>query len=481
MRGISLGAAALGAAVAAALAAGGAGAGTPSSGEQAALADLDAAIDGMIFFTKGRTVYRVTIGVDTNLDGIWDAVAMGSGDYVRVSPDGTKLAVYYGTGGNIYVMSATGDGTDRQLVLSGIGAASGEIPNIEFHPNGHEIVFSQGGLKAVDVTSPNPSNPVLRLLAGYHRYDGEPGMAISGKRAAARDGHDLYAIVIEAAETTWRRDRLYMTGCSAGVSPDGSRLMNNNDAHDTLTLRDWDGSFPLTLSAATCQPEEKWDNHHWSNHPNYIAIQGDGIRECYVLDIAQNKGVRITWTGGVLCPDLWVAGVVRIAGSLSLASGAKVCGARVIAKNTLTSKEYSTLTDDDGEFTILGLMPDGDYELSGPGLSPDPLGTVTVTGGVVSGDTNFTVTETNADSDNLPDWWELRHFGDLATSDGSGDQDSDGTSDYEEYLARTSPTVANAGGSDGGGGCAPGAVAGGLGAALALGAAVAALASRKRS
>ncbi len=45
------------------------------------------------------------------------------------------------------------------------------------------------------------------------------------------------------------------------------------------------------------------------------------------------------------------------------------------------------------------------------------------------------------DGDGLPDWWELEHFGDLDTSDGTGDQDNDGFTDLEEYQNGTRPQV----------------------------------------
>ena len=40
----------------------------------------------------------------------------------------------------------------------------------------------------------------------------------------------------------------------------------------------------------------------------------------------------------------------------------------------------------------------------------------------------------DTDGDGLPDYWELQNFGDLATTDGTGDQDGDGLSDLDEYL-----------------------------------------------
>ncbi|NLF17945.1 MAG: hypothetical protein GX595_11955, partial [Lentisphaerae bacterium] len=47
----------------------------------------------------------------------------------------------------------------------------------------------------------------------------------------------------------------------------------------------------------------------------------------------------------------------------------------------------------------------------------------------------------DADSDGLPDWWELSYFDSLDTTDGSGDADVDGLNDLYEYYAGTSPIL----------------------------------------
>jgi len=49
----------------------------------------------------------------------------------------------------------------------------------------------------------------------------------------------------------------------------------------------------------------------------------------------------------------------------------------------------------------------------------------------------------DVDGDGLPDAWEIRSFGHLWTSDGSGDYDGNGFIDLHEYLAGTDPTVSD--------------------------------------
>ena len=48
----------------------------------------------------------------------------------------------------------------------------------------------------------------------------------------------------------------------------------------------------------------------------------------------------------------------------------------------------------------------------------------------------------DSDGDGLPDIWEIEHFGDLLTSDGSGDYDGDGYTDWDEYIGGSVPTNA---------------------------------------
>lgn len=48
----------------------------------------------------------------------------------------------------------------------------------------------------------------------------------------------------------------------------------------------------------------------------------------------------------------------------------------------------------------------------------------------------------DSDGDGLPDTWELAKFGNLTVSAGTNDWDGDGSSDYAEWIAGTSPTQA---------------------------------------
>jgi hypothetical protein len=54
--------------------------------------------------------------------------------------------------------------------------------------------------------------------------------------------------------------------------------------------------------------------------------------------------------------------------------------------------------------------------------------------------TSGSIPEEDSDNDGLPDAWEIEHFGNITTSAGPGDNDNDGWSDMDEYIASTSPT-----------------------------------------
>jgi hypothetical protein len=57
-------------------------------------------------------------------------------------------------------------------------------------------------------------------------------------------------------------------------------------------------------------------------------------------------------------------------------------------------------------------------------------------GGATSASAALTVTAPDTDADGLQDWWELKHFGNL-TQIGTGDYDSDGSVNYDEYINLT--------------------------------------------
>ncbi|MEX0887257.1 MAG: hypothetical protein WD009_12555 [Phycisphaeraceae bacterium] len=267
---------------AAALPAGGA---EPSTDEAAALQTLAAEIDGAIVYTRQGEVRRVTIGE-------WEPEGLGEGEYARWSPDGRRIAVYHDR--RVFVMNA--DGSDRRELARGDQADGSPI---EFHTNNRQVIYWKrgDGFHIVDIQTGESESMDLPGT-----YSGEPGVSADGTRMAARWGHRLYAIDLEAGT-----HRQYARGCSPGVSPDGARLMNNVGSHRQMEIRAWDGSDRFTIDTRDAAPDPQWNDHHWSNDDDYLMAQGEGDRaEAYVVQISTNRPIRVTWEGDVLAPDLHV-------------------------------------------------------------------------------------------------------------------------------------------------------------------------------
>jgi hypothetical protein len=258
-----------------------------SKAERKALDALAEEVDGKVAFTRKGKVYVVRIGH-------WKPREMGGGQFARWSPDGNSLAVY--DDGKIYRVSVPSG--KRKLLAKDADSKNG-CP-VEFHPDGQDVLYwtKKDGFRAANVKTGK-----TRSLNLPGKYSGAACLSADGKKMAVRWGHDLYAVDVEKG-----KHRKYGRGCSPGVSPDGRWLMKNDGGHRTVSIRPWDGKGKKRkIDVRTCKPDRKWDNHHWSNHVDYIAAQGDGKQdESYVVRISANRCTRISWMGKTGYPDVWI-------------------------------------------------------------------------------------------------------------------------------------------------------------------------------
>jgi len=95
--------------------------------------------------------------------------------------------------------------------------------------------------------------------------------------------------------------------------------------------------------------------------------------------------------------------------------------------------------DDDGE-TVEDLTSSQDWLMNWPNAGA-LVGNAIMTSNSPAGDVPIHGLDEDVDEDGLPDAWEIANFGGVGVTDGSGDYDGDGLSDYYEYLAGTNPKL----------------------------------------
>jgi hypothetical protein len=252
-----------------------------SDAERRTLDRLASEIQGAVVYTKSGRVKKVVLGD-------WRSVDLGAGDYVRWGPLGRRIAVLHR--GTVYVMNA--DGSVRRKLVGDV-----ERGGIEFHTNGREILYCRRrkGVWAVDIASGKRRN--LNLP-----FETELGISADGRHLVGRR-NDCYTVELPGTKC-----RKYSGGCAPCVSPDGQRVTSNNGDHKTMNIQDWNGKRLFKISAGSIRPDREWDNQHWSNHNDFITVEGDGKRrEAYVFRVSKNEGTRVSWEGRVSYPDLFVA------------------------------------------------------------------------------------------------------------------------------------------------------------------------------
>ncbi len=261
--------------------------GYPSKATKEERRDLDqlaSTIEGAMLYTHRGRVKKITIGD-------WKTEDVGSGDYARWGPLGERIAVQ--DDDSLYIMNA--DGSGRERILSD-EVDGGDGCQIEFHPNGREIIYGtrRKGARIIDIASRTTRD--LKLP-----FNTEFNISADGKHLVMRRG-DCY--LVELPGTKYRK---YAGGCSPCVSPDGTRMTSNKGGHRTMDIQQWNGKRLFQINAKKMGPDHKWDNMHWSNHNDYIAMQGDGRNdEAYAFSVSKNEGVRLSWSGRTTYPDLFV-------------------------------------------------------------------------------------------------------------------------------------------------------------------------------
>ncbi len=296
-------------------------------------------IHGKVAFTRLGRIKVITLGDTVSQDfGLNGLSGTANAKWVRWNPAGTKLAVLT-SDSKVYVMDAVKNASLTLLVSS---VDNGANCGIEFHTNGHEILYAKSRIiYAVDIDTKVTRMLVMpppASLVPTPDCDGEIGISANGNRMVWRGtekgftGYGTTTFVMpHKVDFALNYDSLYLiqnysdpnnvklidpNGCSTNISPDGSMVMNNTRAHGSLaahkSIMIWKfeatGALVKEIIIPTGIPDPLWDNQHWSNHNDWIAAKGDGggLIESYVTNRITDSTYRVTWEGSTDYPDLWV-------------------------------------------------------------------------------------------------------------------------------------------------------------------------------
>lgn len=251
---------------------------------------------------EGKVVYAQKKRIRVHILGDKNFVELGLGEFARWSPDGNKVAVKYKK--TIYVINA--DGSNRVDLVDDAGGDD-NCP-LEFHTNGREILYiRKDNVMAVDIHTKEK-----RVVVDYLDSTGEIGIDASGRRLVSRDGHIVRAIDLETRKYTIFGD----DHCSAAISPDGNYVTFNDNGKPhhlwvhILKLNENCTDFKeyRKVSHSVMPGEIMGDNHHWSNHNDWITCEGDKKRNGmpYMINVVTQKGYAMADVDGVKYPDLWV-------------------------------------------------------------------------------------------------------------------------------------------------------------------------------
>ena len=237
---------------------------------------------GLAAFERGDDVYLQAIGgAPTRL--------MVNASFPRWSPDGKSLGL---VSGQRIIRIDTG--SKKQTTL-----ARAKNPRaVAWHPNGQWLFFSDGNL----VRTVNVNTGETRVAVQGYTFR-ELDISPDGKKLVATVRHN--GVKIRLFDFATGKSRLLSSGCSASFSPDGSLVSKLHDGHRGMDL----------LASATGKVQHtiestrgiRYDNHFWTNHPDWIAgeVEG-GTRDVVLINSRTGEIHRITDLGDAGRADVFL-------------------------------------------------------------------------------------------------------------------------------------------------------------------------------
>lgn len=207
--------------------------------------------------------------------------------YPRFSADGTQVAAVRGS--SVVVVSAEG-GEDRVV-------ARGDAPQaVAWDAAGKRVYFSDG--KRIQVVDAD-GGQVTTVRDGYRvlELDAGPDGALVGTVKGL--GYAIYRFPPDG------EPEKLAAGCSASFSPDGALVSNLLDGHRGMSLMSVRNGVPSR--SITAPGEIRYDNHVWTNHPDWIAGETEGERHDIVLIHAvDGRVLRVTDDGDAHRGDVFI-------------------------------------------------------------------------------------------------------------------------------------------------------------------------------
>jgi len=228
-----------------------------------------------------------------------------SGGESRISGDGTRIVT--GNGNKIEVFDRV---SGNKLLTKTQSTPSGNGPGFDISWTGDSIFFINNYAIKMFTVSGNGNDTktiytIDKTTSGLNnKIDGEFGVSKNGNRFVFRGNTASDAFCVDVSRNTLTK---YASHCSGGISPSGTKLAVNEGDHYGAEVYSWPlnrnspNSAKESISIKSCNGNNRWDNHHWSNDDRYYIGHQDGTT---ILDVDSKN----CWRPGNFStyPDLWV-------------------------------------------------------------------------------------------------------------------------------------------------------------------------------